>query len=185
MLSQWFAWAYFRIQRKHPIRSKRASYFDNVSWIWFFNQSISRISKTHVLSFWKYMFFGKNKTRKDKHKQSVNYFYKWKSSSLNWRPLLTLRKSVCHSENHKIHREFRHLFKADLARSCTVPVRESPLVLVAFVVGRVILHWAHAHVMCIYGGVGQRIHGKSKSGNYLHLDTVQSLRICQRCPREN
>ena len=68
------------------------------------------------------------------------------------------------------------MFKADHSRPCIVPLRLNPCVPVDIVVCQIVLHWGHTHVIvCDYGGVGQQIHGKIKSANYLYLETVQSF----------
>ena len=73
-----------------------------------------------------------------------------------------LRKGAYHWENQEIHRESHHLFKTGHSRPCIVPLRVSPCVPVAFVVGQLVLHWGHTHVIiCNYRGVGQRMHLKS------------------------
>ena len=60
---------------------------------------------------------------------------------------MTLRKGFHHSEKWKINWKFQHLLKADHSMYSIVPLRVSPPVPVAFVVGRLVLHWQHAHVM--------------------------------------
>ena len=74
---------------------------------------------------------------------------------------MTIRKGICHWGNQKIPREFQHLFKADHSRSCIVPLRVSFYVPVAFIVGRLVLHLGHTHLMCNYRDVGQQINRKS------------------------
>ena len=75
---------------------------------------------------------------------------------------MTLTKGIYNWENQKIHREFQYLFKADHSSSFIVPLRLRFRLSVAFVVGRLVLHWGHTRlIMCNYGGVGQQINGKS------------------------
>ena len=58
--------------------------------------------------------------------------------------------------------ELQHLFKADHSWPCIVPFRANPRVPVAFVFGQLVLHEGHARaIMCNYGGLRKRIHGKS------------------------
>ena len=46
--------------------------------------------------------------------------------------------------------------------SCTVPIRVSPRVPVAFIVGRLVLHWGNTRaIMCSYGGASWRMYWKS------------------------
>ena len=95
---------------------------------------------------------------------------------------MMLRKGVYHWEKWKINWTFQHLFKPNHSRPSIVPITVSLHVPVAFVVGRLVLHWRHTHViMCNYGGIGQQI----KSANYLHLEMVQALATCKWCPRKN
>ena len=57
-----------------------------------------------------------------------------------------------------------------------VPLRLNPCVPVYIVVRQMVLHWGHTYaIVCNCGGVDQQIHGKIKSANYLHLETVQSF----------
>ena len=80
----------------------------------------------------------------------------------NLRPVMTLRKGVYHRENQKIHREFKCLFKADHSWPWTVPLKVSSPVPIAFVVGRLVLHWGHKRaIMCNYGGLRHQVHEKS------------------------
>ena len=72
---------------------------------------------------------------------------------------MTLTKGVYHWENQNIHREFQYLFEANNSRPCIVPPRVSPRMPVAFVVGWLVLHWEHKHViMYNYRGVGHQMY---------------------------
>ena len=75
---------------------------------------------------------------------------------------MMLRKGVYHQKNQEFHIEFQHLFKVDHSSTCTVPLRVSPRVPVAFVVGQLVLHWGLTYaILCNYEGVGQRMHKNS------------------------
>ena len=72
-----------------------------------------------------------------------------------------------------------------LTRSCIVPLRVSLRVPIAFLVGRLVFHSEHTHVMTCSGRKCRPTNArKIKSANCLYLETVQSLGACQRCLRK-